>query len=189
MTVMRAEIELPSRPGGWTVADLDAIPDDPGFRYELEDGTLVVSPPPEGRHDYAAFEIASLLRPLLPSEWAVTAPGSVELNVHNWRHPDVIVVRRECLRERRWPHPEDALLAVEVMSSTSVGRDRVAKPAQYAAAGIPHYWRYEPTESTGPVLVTHELADGVYRETGRFDDVVTVTAPVEVTFRLAELLP
>jgi Uma2 family endonuclease len=186
MTVMRAEIELPSRPGGWTVADLDAIPDDPGFRYELEDGTLVVSPPPEGRHDYAAFEIASRLRPLLDREWAVSSPGSVEFDIHNWRHPDVVVVRRECLRTQKWPHPGDALLAVEVMSPTSRGRDRVSKPAQYAAAGIPYYWRYEPEV---PLLVTHALAGGVYRETDRFDDVVAVSEPVELSFRLADLLP
>lgn len=186
MTAMRAEIQLPSSPGGWTVADLDAIPDDPGFWYELEDGALVMSPPPEGRHDYAAFEIARLLHPLLDPEWAVSAPGSVEFDVHNWRHPDVLVVRRECLRTQKWPRPGDALLAAEVMSPTSVGRDRVGKPAQYAAAGIPYLWRYEPAE---PVLVTYALAGDVYRETGRFADEVVVDEPVALRFRLADLLP
>lgn len=186
MTAVKAEIELPPSGDGWTVADLDALPDDPGFWYELEDGALVVSPPPEGLHDFAAFEIAHLLRPLLRPQWAVICPGSVELDVRNWRHPDVLAVTRECLRTRRWPHPEDTLLAVEVMSPTSRGRDRVTKPVQYAAAGIPHFWRYEPV---APAFVTYAIEGDGYRETGRFTDEVVLDQPVQLRFRLDDLLP
>jgi Uma2 family endonuclease len=183
---MSAMTILPMRPDGWTVADLDLLPDDPPFRYELVDGALVVSPPPVGRHNYAAGELAHLLRGVVDSPWAVLSPGSVEFDVRNWREPDVLVVTRECLRERKYPLPGDCLLAIEVMSPTSVGTDRISKPAQYAAAGIPHYWRYEPGE---PVFVTHDLRAGVYRETGRFSDDVVIDSPVALRFALTDLLP
>jgi Uma2 family endonuclease len=76
------------------------------------------------------------------------------------------------------------LLAVEVMSPSSVSNDRVSKPAQYAAAGIPHFWRLEP----GPVLCTYALAGSVYRETGRFTGDVLLEEPVPLRFDLAALL-
>lgn len=50
------------------------------------------------------------------------------------------------------------------MGPSSVSNDRVTKPAQYAAAGIPYYWRIE---ADPPLLVQHVLEDGVYREVGR----------------------
>jgi hypothetical protein len=66
-----------------------------------------------------------------------------------------------------------------------VSTDRVAKPAQYAAAGIPHYWRLELEPL---LLVVHELAAGGYEEAGRFDEEVVVHQPVPVRFALSQLL-
>ena len=71
------------------------------------------------------------------------------------------------------------------MSPSSVSTDRVAKPAQFAAAGIPHFWRFEPADS---VLWTYRLDGDVYRETGRYTDQVDVEEPVPLRFRLADLL-
>ncbi len=77
------------------------------------------------------------------------------------------------------------LLAVEVMSPSSVSTDRIVKPIQYATAGIQHFWRLEqePLE-----LVTHELDGDRFRETGRFQDEVALTRPVALAFRLGQLL-
>ena len=69
------------------------------------------------------------------------------------------------------------------MSRSSVSTDRIAKPAQYAAAGIPHFWRLEPD-----ALLTHVLDGETYRETGRFADEVVVDEPVALRFPLAQLL-
>ncbi len=60
------------------------------------------------------------------------------------------------------------------------------KPAQFAAAGIPHFWRFEPPDR---VLCTYRLDGGVYRETGRFTGEVAVDDPVTLRVRLADLLP
>ena len=75
------------------------------------------------------------------------------------------------------------LLAVEVMSRSGVSTDRVAEPAQSAAAGIPHFWGLE-----AQALITHALDGDVYRETGRFSDEVVVDEPVALRFPLSRLL-
>jgi Uma2 family endonuclease len=181
---MGAMTTLPVREEGWTVEDLDGLPDD-GLRYELVDGSLLVSPPPTVGHNAAAFELGVLLRAAVGDSWRVVPAPGVRLDLRNYREPDLVVVRREAIGARL-ADACDVLLAVEVMSPSSVTDDRVTKPAQYARAGIPHYWRLE--RGGVPVLVTHELAGGVYRETGRFVDEVVVDRPVAVRFRLDAVL-
>ena len=102
----------------------------------------------------------------------------------NYREPDVVVYRRAASGRGRI-ESTDVVLAVEVMSPSSLANDRVAKPAQYAAAGIAHFWRVELDPL---VLVTHVLDGDAYREAGRFDDLVEVHDPVALAFPLAQLL-
>jgi Uma2 family endonuclease len=181
MTVVTT-LRLPPAVGGWTVDDLDGLPE--GLHYELVDGVLHVSPPAPLPHNAAATELAVLLHPLVGAEWRVIAPAAVVFDQHNEREPDLLVLRRGAVLGKA-ARPQDVLLAVEVMSPSSRTNDRLVKPTQYAAAGIPHYWRLEPAE---PALVTHVLEDGAYRETRRFVDEVAVQQPFSVRFRLADLL-
>ena len=175
---------LPVRDDGWTVDDLGLLPED-GLRYELVDGVLHVSPPPPTPHNVTALELGARLLGAVDRAWRVAGPGSVRLDRRNRREPDVVVLRREAATQQDTA-PEDVLLAVEVMSPSSVTDDRLVKPEQYARAGIPHYWRLEPAV---PVLVTYALDGAAYRETGRYDDEVAVDDPVVLRFRLADVLP
>jgi Uma2 family endonuclease len=181
---MTAMTTLPFRPDGWTVDDLQLIPDDVPYRYELVDGGLLVTPPPDLRHAEAADALRQLLRDHLPSGLRVLTDPGVYVDRRNYRQPDVAVYRRGERRDRM--QVQDVVLAVEVVSPSSVTTDRVTKPAQYAAAGIPHFWRFELDPA---LLVTHALAAGVYHESGRFSDEVDVREPVALRFRLADLLP
>ncbi len=166
---------------GWSVDDLMLIPDE--WRHvELVDGTLHVSPPSVSAHDLAATELAVLLHGVLDRDWAVTSPGGILMDRRNFRIPDVLV-RKRSARTKKYVEPDDVLLAVEVMSPGSVTEDRLVKPAHYARAGIPHFWRLEDS-----LLLTHALKGDVYVETGRFDDLVEITDPFVLTFRLADLL-
>lgn len=167
----------------WTVDDLDLLPDD-GLHYELVDGILRVSPPAPIPHNVIGTGLAALLIPLFDRSWVVVAPGAVQLDDRNLREPDLVVMRRSGAHLKN-ARPADVLLAVEVMSPSSRTDDRLVKPAQYAAAGIAHYWRIEPRD---PVLITSRLEDGSYRETGRYTDDVALDAPVVARFRLADLL-
>jgi Uma2 family endonuclease len=180
---MSAMTTLPWRPEGWTVDDLDLLPEDE-LRYELFDGALLVTPPPEIRHDDVAAQLIVLLGTALPGDLRVAGAAGVYFDLHNYRQPDVAVYRRSALSGRRLG-VEDVLLAVEIMSPTSVSTDRVAKPAQYAAAGIVGFWRLELDPL---VLIVHELDGDVYREVARFADEVVVDEPVPLRFRLADLM-
>jgi Uma2 family endonuclease len=183
MVLVLTTLDIPLH--GWTVDDLDALPDDDHLHYELVDGCLLVTPPPVLRHQSAVTQLSFLLHNAIARDWRVLAEAGLRVDDVNFRVPDVMVIRAEALAKAK-ADPEDVLLAVEVMSQSSVSTDRVAKPAQYAAHGIPHFWRLEL--GPGPVLVTHVLADGVYGETGRFADDVAVEEPVPLRFRLGELL-
>jgi Uma2 family endonuclease len=182
---MTAMTILPLRPDGWTVDDLDLLPDDPPFRYELVDGALLLSPSPPNAHNLVANELSHRLFAALDRQWITLTPGAVELGLRDWRQPDLLVMARVALA-KKYAAPGDALLAVEVMSPSSVSTDRLVKPNQYAVAGIAHFWRFEPA---GPVLVTYALDGDIYRETGRYTDEVVLEEPVALRFRLADLLP
>lgn len=175
---------LPHRHDGWTVDDLADLPDD-GLRYELVDGSLHVSPPPTVRHDYVVGRLLIVLDRVLSGSWRVVPGGGIRFDARNYRQPDLMVVRMAAL-DSPLASPEDVLLAVEVMSPSSVTEDRLVKPAQYARAGIPHYWRLERGDL--PVLVTHVLEGEVYREVGRFADEVVIDQPVPLRIGLARLL-
>ena len=177
MTAM-ATVAFPYPVDAFTVDDL---PED--VRCELVDGALLVVPPAELRHDEVAAALVAVLHAVLPHDLRVMGPRGVHFDRRNYRVPDVVVYRRAA-RDRNRIDPENAVLVVEVVSPSSVSTDRVAKPAQYAAAGIPHFWQLELDPL---VLVTHALGDA-YRVTGRYDDEVAVDEPVPLRFRLEELL-
>lgn len=154
--------------GGWTIDDL---PDEIGC--ELVDGALLVSPPPRPRHTAVAGALHELLSDVVAADEVVLEAAGVRFDAHNYREPDVAVVRRAAL-DRDILLPSDVLLAVEVMSPSSVANDCIAKPAQYAAAGIAYFWRIEQEPAA---LIRHVLVDGVYREAGRSGGVVQVDEP------------
>jgi len=148
-------------------------------RGEYIDGALVMSPSPTRRHQRAARRLAQILETAQPpgvgveTAWA-WKPGTDEFV------PDVIVFddTDENVRLTGTPH-----LAVEVLS-TDRGADLIRKFRKYADAGLPRYWIVDLDE-TGPEIVTYELRDGVFVETGRFrgDDAVTLdVGPATVTF-------
>jgi Uma2 family endonuclease len=100
-----------------------------------------------------------------PPEWEAVYEVAFRVRADG-RVPDLAVVRADV--DVRPGHaayaPTDFGLLVEIVSPTSTGMDRVLKPAEYAAAGVPFYWRVE-TESAVEVIA-YELVDGGYRETG-----------------------
>lgn len=171
----------------WTVEDLAHLPDD-GQRYEIIDGSLLVSPPPALGHQGIARRLVAALNHHMGAEWeAVEAVGVVLRSKPSVRmvEPDVVVAPSETL----WSGgatltAADVLLAVEIVSPSSVTTDRVTKPAMLAEAGVPAYWRVEQTDD-GATISLSRLAGRVYKEDDlvRPGDVRYVEWPV--TCRLA----
>jgi Uma2 family endonuclease len=163
-----------------TRADLEAMPDD-GHRYELLDGSLVVTPAPSRSHQVALLKLAMLLASECPSHLQVlVAPFDVTLAPDTVLQPDLVVADRSELTEHDLPAAP--ALAVEILSPSTRRIDLTLKRSRLEAAGCPAYWVVDPVE---PSLTVWELVEGRYVD--RAHVVGTETAvlarpfPVEVT--------
>ena len=138
---------------GWTVEDLNDIPDD-GFRHEILDGNLLLSPPPDNHHFDVADLVADLLKRQTPIGVRASAAGAgVRIRGgHTYFIPDVIVVRQSGIRPGNGLQPADVLLVIEVLSPSNARTDLVLKRHDYAAEGIPAYWVVDPEKQTLTVL-------------------------------------
>ena len=143
-----------------TADDLAVVPDD-GHRYELVDGTLIVTPAPSTRHQRAVARLLKALLDAVPDDQEVlAAPYDVRLADDTVLQPDVLVCRRADLTEQYLPTAP--LLAIEVLSPSTRLVDLNLKHGRYEAAGCPAYWVVDPDE---PSLRAWELHDGTYLET------------------------
>ncbi|NES16040.1 MULTISPECIES: Uma2 family endonuclease [Micromonospora] len=149
------------RPPGrrWREQDLLDLPEN-GSRYELIDGSLHVTPPAGPDHHELADDIRMSLRLAAPAGWRVIRETGVRIPDGNLI-PDITVLKPDAPRGQLWTDPADVALVVEVESPNSRRHDRFTKPALYAEAGIPHYWRVERGDF-GPVVYRYQLAKGVH---------------------------
>ena len=79
-------------PTGWTVADIDALPD-AGTRYELVDGVPRIMTPPKLKHQQARRRLANLLEQEAPPDLVVAESIGVILGPDQRPVPDVVVLR------------------------------------------------------------------------------------------------
>jgi len=144
----------------FTVGDLDRMPDD-GHRYELLDGTLIVSPAPGPPHQRVAVMMCHILELACPENLIVFPNVGVRIGPRSALEPDVVVARATDVSGARLVRPP--LLVAEILSPDSALRDLNLKKAAYERFGIPSYWVIDP-DLDQPSLQTFELADGAYRE-------------------------
>jgi Uma2 family endonuclease len=155
--------------GPWTTDELDRVSDD-GYRMEIHEGNLVVMSPATLWHSRVARRLANILeaagRPVLNEVGIKRAESSTRI-------ADIAVFRKpQDDEDQAYWRPDDIALAIEVVSPSSVGDDRVAKPLWYAEVGIPEFWRVERSATKGDaVIFQFELAttaDGAsaYVQTG-----------------------
>ncbi|MFD2469183.1 Uma2 family endonuclease [Amycolatopsis silviterrae] len=162
MTVM-AEIQNPPGSGPMTVHDLEGMPDD-GRRYELIDGTLLVSPAPGLRHQTIGYQLYGVLDAACPEDmFVVGAPFAVHVGDRIELQPDVLVGRTEDFTAKDLPVPP--VLAVEVLSPSTSIHDLNTKKALYERLRVPSYWVIDPAE---PELTVFELdEEGSYRHVAK----------------------
>jgi len=144
-----------------TVEDMENMPDDE-FRYELDDGVLIVSPAPSRLHQLAVARLTVILSAACPAG-LVVLPG-VGVNISKFQHrvPDVAVVRASAVETFFEETPPE--LVVEVASPRTRLYDRNRKKDIYRGFGIAAYWIVEPSLDC-PELTVFELRSGVYEET------------------------
>lgn len=144
-------------PGEFTMADLDALPDD-GMRYELVDGMLLVTPAPRPIHQTAVLQLGSRLLTACPPELKVfVAPLDYRPTAQRSLQPDVLVCRKEDVGVKAIEQP--LLLAVEILSPSTRMTDLLLKRGLYQEAGVTSYWIFDPANVELTVL---ELSGGHY---------------------------
>lgn len=161
-----------------TVADLDTMPDD-GHRYELIDGTMLVTPAPSVGHQRASMRLSVLLDSRCPPDLEVfAAPLDVVLGPSTGVQPDLLVGRREDFTAKNLPTAP--LLAVEILSPSTRLVDLNLKRAAYERAGVASYWVVDPE---APRLTAWEMRDGAYIEVADVagNESWTAQAPYAVT--------
>lgn len=125
----------------FTIDMLDDFPDD-GTRYELLEGTLLVTPVPSTEHQVIAARVVHLLMNALDGDRAahVVAVGAIQRGENTQLQPDILVFPASYPQTTHWRNIRDWWLAVEVMSPSSRIYDREVKRAAYLALGVEEYW-------------------------------------------------
>jgi Uma2 family endonuclease len=144
----------PAFAGPWTIDDLHRLPDD-GFRYEIVDGSLLVSPPPAIPHFRVTARLHKVLVLSAPDDVVVGENAGINMSEDRttYRIPDIVVVRAtSTVGDEAMFVSTDVLLAIEVPSPDSGGDDQVGKRYRYGKAGIPLYWIVDPRRRTLTVL-------------------------------------
>ena len=161
---------MPALRRRWTTSDVRALmrEDRPWPRYELIDGELLVTPAPRSVHQQVVFELCVLLDAYLEREpvgLAMLSPSDLELKPDSITQPDVFVIPAETVTAAdslQWPDVKSLLLAVEVLSPSSLRTDRVTKRDFYLDANVEVYWivdvearvfeRWTPLQDTPHIL-------------------------------------
>jgi Uma2 family endonuclease len=148
---------------GYTTADLHGLPDD-GRRWELIDGSLILSPSATINHNTIALWIANALWESNPSdELVIGLDQSANIDRHNEPRPDVVVAPARYWEQSPFPMAESRLV-VEVVSPTSALRDTETKRALYARAGVPAYWIVVPERQDPTISLAELRLDGTERQ-------------------------
>src|SRR2546421_2872402 len=139
-----------------TAQQYDALP--PNNRMELVDGVVTLMTPATRRHQIVVQKLRAALESGCPDELKIVWEQEVRLADLLRRNPDVMTVQATADDLDIYSYaPSDVGLAVEVVSPHTQVTDRLHKPAEYAAAGIEHYWRVETLPQVA--VHTYRLAD------------------------------
>jgi len=188
MTVDTSPLALPLAGTPWTVDDLDRLPPDKTMRYEIIDGSLVVSPRAGANHGMIGADICFLLNRQCPTHLRAIQETGLRRGHKSYFEPDAVLAVHAAGRRRGTDHlhPADVLIVIEVLSQFNRAFDLIAKRHGYAALGIAQYWIADPDKQTLTIL---GLDGDEYTELAvvRADEPWTTDQPFPLTVDAAEI--
>jgi Uma2 family endonuclease len=182
---MAAVLINPSTSKRWTFADLAQF--DESERYEIYDGKLIpMAPSPNTYHQRLLKRLFRLLDGFVESRQlgeVFVAPYDVVMADDNIAQPDLLFIAKEnagIVKNWVFGAPD---LAIEILSPSSIRRDRYDKQEQYARFGVKEYWIIDPVNRSVEILalaekrfVIHSLAS----ETGTAESKVLAGLSIDV---------
>jgi Uma2 family endonuclease len=128
-----------------SVEEFAALPDD-GMKHELNEGELIVMPPPKPRHGDCQLSLGSAVREFVVSRGLgrVYTESGYRLTPHTVRGPDVSFVRTSRLQDPDEYFDGAPDLAVEIVSPGDDASDLREKIKQYLDAGTSVVWVVYP---------------------------------------------
>ena len=142
----------------WTYEEYYRLNDDQ--RYEIIDGELLMAPAPDTWHQDWSRKLFRLIDRFVAKNRlgeVFYAPIDIVLDEENTIQPDIVFIAAEKLdiiqRRAIFGVPD---LLVELVSPSSVRRDRYDKKALYARFGVKEYWIGDPANKALEVLTLKE---------------------------------
>ena len=127
----------------WTIDDLASMPED-GNRYEIIDGELLLTAAPSFRHQRLVGLLHALILDHLrrfPIGDVLMAPADVAFARDTVVNPDLLVMPLvEGRKPKSWIEAGRLLLAVEVLSPSTMRLDRYKKRPRYQREQVPECW-------------------------------------------------
>ncbi len=145
----------------WTYEEYYRLDDDQ--RYEIIDGKLLMAPAPDTWHQDWSRELTLLIAPHVKRQKlgkVLVAPVDVVLDAENTVQPDLVFIATANLgiiQQRAIFGTPDLL--IELISPSSVRRDRYDKKELYARFGVKEYWIGDPANKSLEILT---LKDHLY---------------------------
>jgi Uma2 family endonuclease len=170
-----------------TLEQWDALEPDRTRRWELSEGTLIMSPRPQPWHQRISKRLTRLLDDHLPD--GLEAVPDIEVTTSTTfppsvRDPDIVVISNRVFERRLARVPAaDVVLVVEIVSPGSRRMDHVMKLHEYAKAGIENYWIVDPDAPAHERFLAYRLDGEIYRQiTVLRGDRVHVGEPADIEF-------
>ncbi len=158
---------------------------DDGFRYELIDGVVVMSPSPTPEHQDIRGEIEFQLRDFVDERGSGLVLSEVDVRLSGTLvyRPDLIFIKAGQDRPIELvDFPPDMVL--EVLSPSSAAMDQRTKLADYERFGIAEYWIVDPYSASTKFL---RLLRGRYIEVPPTGDHYVSEAVPDFSLDLARL--
>ncbi|MGW1815949.1 Uma2 family endonuclease [Streptomyces sp. NPDC002125] len=167
-----------------------------GWRAEIDEGQIVLVPPPHAHHNGIAEMVQRVLYGSLPDELGIYQTLGVHVAPLDKLYvPDLVVMPRELIAaaDPETSDPLDAsegLLIVEITSQGNAREDRTKKYRAYARAGVPMYLLLDRFDTRGAMatLFTEPNEDGTYKHSDAvpFGKPLQLPGPFDVTLPTAE---
>ncbi|MFI6578317.1 Uma2 family endonuclease [Nocardiopsis sp. NPDC050513] len=140
-----------ARPAPVSLRDLaDHLDVPPGFRVEVLEGAIVMSPTPSRKHAGVLSRLTVQLVEQLPHDRSMAQVCSVEApDGEDYAIPDLMIIPDVLMDDDGWlVSPDDVDCVVEVVSPGNAANDTKVKPSLYARWRIPLYLIIDPRNAT-----------------------------------------